>query len=124
VKKGLFRPHLLGVIAVSAVILALALIFVAKAASNYDFRYGSAQYKGLVNDCSTSATVGLTKAGFNHVNSEEHPSNSAVYGDKGNYIGVVLCTKAEQGTTYSEIVFGPSGNELEALFKSLDADFK
>jgi hypothetical protein len=111
-------------IASAALMIASSLAFVAKAASTEDFRYGSAIYKGSVSDCATSATVGLTKAGFDGVNSEQHPSNSAVYGQSGSYTGVVLCTKAPGGTTYSELVFGPSGDKLETLFKALDTDFK
>jgi hypothetical protein len=111
-------------IGVGALTLTVGLAFTVRAADSLDFRYGSAIYKGLVSDCATSATVGLTKAGFDHVNSEEHQSNSAVYGQDGLYTGVVLCTKAPTGTTYTEIVFGPAGDELEKLFKALDNDFK
>jgi hypothetical protein len=85
--------------AAAGLVLAVGVLSTARAAGNTDFRYGSAIYKGAVNDCVTSATVGLTKAGFEHVSSEEHPSNSAVYGENGSYTGVVFCTKAPGGTT-------------------------
>jgi hypothetical protein len=110
--------------ATAVIIVVLGLVMVARAASSLDFRYGSAQFKGLVSDCVTSATVGLAKAGFEQVSSEVHASNSAVYGEKAGYTGVVLCTKAESGTTYAELVFGPSDGQLDSLFKVLDTEFK
>ena len=118
------RPFVLCAVVAVLLLSTIALAAVSRADSGYDFRYGSGIYKGAVNTCVTSATVGLTKAGFDHVNSEEHPSNSAVYGQVGSYTAVVLCTKAPSGTTYSELVFGPSGQQLVKLFNSVDNDFK
>lgn len=124
-KKLLVRSRLLAVVATSGLILAAALMFVAKAAENCDIDWGSAQYRGAVTDCQTSATVGLTKAGFGNIQSGVHTNHTSIWGFHGNYRALVLCTKAENGgATYAEMVIGPTGNELDSLFKAVDTDFK
>jgi hypothetical protein len=125
VKTSALRFGSFGAAATAALILIAAFFVVARAAQTLDFRYGSGQYQGgTVSDCATSATVGLAKAGFDHVNSEQHPSNTAVYGQHEDYTGVAFCTKAASGTTYAEIVFGPAGDALDPLFKAFDKQFK
>ncbi len=123
-KKLLFRPHFAAVVATSGLILTAALIFVAKAADNCDIDWGSAQYRGAVSDCETSATVGLAKAGFDQIQTGVHTNHTSIWGYHGNYRALILCTKADSGATYAEMVIGPTGNELDSLFKAVDTDFK
>lgn len=112
-------------VSVAGLTLGTALIFAAKAAADpCDMRWTSGAYKGTVSECSTNATAGLAKAGFDNVGTRPRTSYTSVWGYHGKYYALVLCTKSDTKTTYSQMVIGPTGDELQNLYTAMDKDFK